>query len=115
MIVLEKSREIGVLASLGLSRRRIRRLFVLLGLAIGGIGVSLGSILALLLGGLQQRYALIRLPQEVYFINKAPIAFALGDFIWVALIALLLCGLAAYIPARIASRISPVAVIRWMH
>ncbi len=113
MVVLEKSKEIGVLSSLGLSRRRVKRLFMLLGFWIGLIGTLLGEGMAFLLGSLQQRYAFIRLPQDIYFISSAPVLFRWEDFLLVMVVSLVLCTLAGYIPARVAARVEPVRVIRW--
>lgn len=113
MIILEKTREIGVLASMGASGRSLRRLFLWLGLLIGAVGTSLGLVLALSLALLQQRYHIIPLPEEAYYMDAAPIALNPLDFVIVAILSLTLCALAAYIPARVASRIEPLRVIRF--
>lgn len=113
MIILEKTREIGVMASMGASRKKIQRLFLWLGLFIGAAGTTLGLSIALILALLQQRYAIIPLPEEAYYMNTAPIALNPLDFVLVGVISLILCALAAYIPARFASRIEPLKVIRF--
>ena len=113
MIILEKSREVGVLASMGASRKTLRRLFLWLGLLIGTVGTALGLGLALGLALLQQRYALIPLPEDAYYMSSAPIELNPLDFVVVTVVALLLCTLSAYIPARFASRIEPLKVIRF--
>ncbi len=113
MMILEKTREIGVLQSLGASARTLRRLFLALGLVIGGVGTALGAGLALTLGLLQQRYGLIPLPAEAYFMTRAPVALDPLDFLLVAVVTLALCALAAYVPARVAARIEPVRAIRF--
>ena len=113
MIVMEKTREIGVMASMGASRQVLRRLFLWLGLFIGAAGTSLGLSFAFILAMLQQRYAIIPLPAEAYYMDTAPIALNPLDFALVGAIALILCVLSAYIPARFASRIEPLKVIRF--
>jgi len=113
MIILEKTREIGVMASMGASRHVLRRLFLWLGLLIGTVGTGLGLGIALVLALLQQRYDLIPLPEEAYYMDTAPIELNPVDFVLVGSIALLLCVLSAYIPARFASRIEPLKVIRF--
>lgn len=113
MIILEKTREVGVMASMGASRRLLRRLFLWLGLLIGAVGTVLGLGIAFGLAVLQQRYAIIPLPEEAYYMDTAPIALNPLDFVLVGVIALILCALAAYIPARFASRIEPLKVIRF--
>ena len=113
MIVMEKTREIGVMASMGASRQILRRLFLWLGLFIGAVGTGIGLSLAFILAMLQQRYAIIPLPEEAYYMDTAPIALDPFDFVLVGAIALILCVLSAYIPARFASRIEPLKVIRF--
>lgn len=113
MIILEKTREIGILQSLGTSQKMVKRLFLSFGLLIGAVGTVLGAGLALLLGYLQQRFALIPLPQEAYYMTTAPISLNPIDYLIVSVVTLVLCGLAAYIPARVAARIEPVRAIRF--
>jgi lipoprotein-releasing system permease protein len=113
MILLEKTNEIGVLSSMGASPKMIQRLFLWLGLFIGGIGMVAGQVLALILAVVQKRYGIIPLPEEAYYMKVAPIALRGFDFLLVGLVALLLCALAAYIPARIASRTEPIRAIRF--
>ena len=113
MLILEKTREIGVLVSLGASGAALRRMFLWLGLMIGGVGLILGEGLALALALLQMRYGIIPLPQEAYYMKTAPIALSGLDFLLVGVLALALCAAAAYLPARVASRIEPIQAIRF--
>ena len=113
MMILEKAREIGVMGSMGASAKAIRRLFLWLGLLIGLLGTGIGEGLALGLALLQQRYGIIPLPEEAYYMKTAPVALSPLDFLVVAAIALALCALSAYIPARVAARIEPARVIRF--
>ncbi|MEM8558986.1 MAG: FtsX-like permease family protein [Bacteroidota bacterium] len=113
MLLLEKSREIGILLGMGASRKRVRRLFLWLGLLIGGAGACIGALLALGLGLLQLRFGLIPLPQDAYYLDTAPIELRALDFVIVTALTLLLCVLAAYLPARAAARIEPIRTIRF--
>lgn len=113
MLILEKTREIGILKSLGTSGSTLKRLFLVLGLLIGAIGTGLGTTLALTLALLQQQFGLISLPAEAYYMTTAPIGLNPFDFILVAVVTILLCGAAAYIPARVAARVEPVTAIRF--
>jgi lipoprotein-releasing system permease protein len=113
MMILEKTREIGVLQSLGASRKTMKRLFLLLGVLIGVVGTVIGESLAVVLALLQQRFELIPLPAEAYYMTSAPVELHALDFGLVALVTLALCGLAAWIPARVAARIEPVRAIRF--
>jgi lipoprotein-releasing system permease protein len=113
MLILEKTREIGVLQSLGTSGRTLKRLFLSFGLLIGSVGTAIGSALALTLGYVQLRFEVIPLPAEAYYMTTAPIALNPVDYLIVGVLTLILCGLAAYIPARVAARIEPVRAIRF--
>jgi len=85
----------------------------MLGLLTGLVGTALGELLALSLALLQQRFGLIPLPAEAYYMRTAPIALQAVDFILVAVVTVGLCGLASLIPARIAARMHPIQVIRF--
>ncbi|SHK46387.1 ABC transporter permease [Rhodothermus profundi] len=113
MVVLEKTREIGILASMGASQQRLQRLYLILGLLTGTIGTLLGELLALGLALLQQQLGIIPLPAEAYYMRTAPVALHAVDFILVAFVTILLCGLASFVPARIAARMNPIQVIRF--
>ena len=113
MMVLEKTGEIGILQSMGATKRSVRQAFVWLGLLIGIAGIAIGEALAFTAAYAQQRYGLIPLPRETYFMDTAPILLDGFDFVLVAVIALVLCVAAAYAPARVASRIDPVRTIRF--
>ncbi len=113
MIILEKTREIGILGSMGASGKTLRRLFLWLGLLIGIAGVILGELLAIALALLQKWYQIIPLPEEAYYMKTAPVEINPVDFAVVGLCTLLLCLVAAYLPARVASGIDPIRVIRF--
>ncbi len=113
MLILEKTREIGVLKSLGTTDGALKRLFLGLGLLIGGVGTGIGTILALSAALLQQHLGLISLPAEAYYMTTAPIELNLFDFLLVGAVTIVLCGLAAYVPARVAARVEPVRTIHF--
>jgi lipoprotein-releasing system permease protein len=95
------------------SQRGLKRLFLLVGVLIGAAGAAVGSLTAFGLSVLQQRYALIPLPADAYYMTTAPIQLNMLDYLLVNGIAILLCAIAAYIPARVAARIEPVRAIRF--
>jgi lipoprotein-releasing system permease protein len=113
MLVLEKTGEIGILQSMGATRRSVRQAFVSLGFLIGALGIVIGEGLAFAAAFIQQQYGLIPLPRETYFMDTAPILLDGFDFVIVAGVALALCLAAAYAPARVASKIDPVRTIRF--
>ncbi len=113
MIVLEKTREIGILASMGASRRDIQQLYLRVGFFVGGLGTITGLVLAWGLATIQSHYGIIGLPAEAYYMDTAPVSLHPTDFVLVAVVSLALCLLASYFPARIASRISPLRILRF--
>jgi lipoprotein-releasing system permease protein len=112
MVVLEKRRDIGVLRSLGARRGTILQVFLAEGLLIGGLGTGLGVLLGSALIAVLQRYPFVRLPGDVYFIERLPVRPEAGDFAFVILSAVVLCLGAALYPAWRASLLDPVEAIR---
>ena len=113
MMILEKTGDLAILRSMGATARQVRRLFVGLGLAIGLLGCAIGAALAVGLAAAQTRWALIRLPAEAYFLDRAPVELRATDIGIVVAVALILCLVAAYVPARVAARLDPVRVLRF--
>src|SRR5262249_31574590 len=112
MVVLEKRRDIGVLKSLGAPRAAVLQVFLCEGVLIGGLGTGIGTGLGALLIALLRTYPFVRLPGDVYFIERLPVRPEAGDFAAVILAALTLCLAAALYPASPASLLHPVAPLR---
>jgi lipoprotein-releasing system permease protein len=112
MVVADKTREIGILKSMGLTRASVLRIFVLQGLAIGLIGTALGTVGGLLLVTLLDRYQFITLPGDVYFIDRLPVALDPFDVVWIIGASIVIAFVATIYPARQASRLMPVEAIR---
>lgn len=112
MVVIEKRRDIGVLKSLGASRALVLQVYLCEGLLIGALGTTLGTVLGGALIAVLRRYPFVRLPGDVYFIERLPVRPEAGDFAAVILAALTLCLAAALYPAWRASRLDPVEAIR---
>ncbi|GJM44848.1 MAG: ABC transporter permease [Gemmatimonadota bacterium] len=112
MIVLEKTREIGVLMSLGADRHGIRSVFLLEGMAIGGFGTAVGCLTGWLACLGLDRYRL-PLPGDIYFIETLPVDLWWGDLVLVSSLALVICVLSALYPSWRASRLVPVEAIRY--
>src|SRR5690606_38372205 len=75
MVVADKTREIGILKSMGLRSRQVQKVFMLQGLLIGIVGSTLGGAGGLLVTWALDHYQFIEIPVEVYFIDHLPIAF----------------------------------------
>lgn len=113
MIVMEKTREIGILKSMGATSKSIKKIFLLQGISVGMIGTVLGSFLGYGIGFLQLKYKLISLPADVYIISSMPIKLQLFDFLAISSAAIILCLLASIYPAHKASKLFPVDAIRY--
>jgi lipoprotein-releasing system permease protein len=112
MVVMEKRRDIGVLRALGARRGTVLQVFLAEGLLIGGLGTGLGVLLGSALIAVLKRYPFVRLPGDVYFIERLPVRPEAGDFAFVILAAVVLCLAAALYPAWRASLLDPVEAIR---
>jgi lipoprotein-releasing system permease protein len=113
MIVLEKKRDIGVLMTLGMAAGAIRKIFIYQGITIGGFGAVSGCLLGYVLCYLQEKFKIISLPEEYYFISALPIKMQAFDFISVAIAAFVLSFLATIYPATSAAGLNPVEAIRY--
>ena len=114
MVVLEKSREIGTVLAMGASRRAVRRLFVLLGLLVGTTGAVLGRRAGRRARARCRRAStLSRSPPTPTFSTRRRSRSAPSTSSGPSLAAIALCTLAAYLPARAASRIEPIRTIRF--
>jgi len=112
MLILEKRPSVGVLRTLGSTEGNIRSLFMQLGLFIGLSGTLLGNILGLGISWAANRYHLIPLPPDMYVIGYLPFVLDVEDIVGVNVVAVLLSVIATWYPARVASRLDPIAAIK---
>jgi lipoprotein-releasing system permease protein len=113
MMVVEKTRDIAVLMSMGATRRNIRRVFIAQGVIIGTIGTASGVFLGNLIAIVCDRYQLIRLAEEVWSIDHVPFDPSWTDSAVVAAAAILVSYLATLYPSRSASSLEPVESLRY--
>ncbi len=113
MVVMEKTREIGILKSMGASSSSIMKIFLYEGLLVGVIGTVLGCIIGYGAGFLQLHYHVISLPPDVYLINSLPIVMEWKDFVAISSMSVLLSLLASFYPSYRASKLTPVEAIRY--
>ncbi len=111
LTVAEKTEEIAILRAMGASQRQILQVFMLEGLLLGGTGTLLGALLGL---GISSYFQLkpFPLPGDLYFITQLPVDVQLFDFVWVCAVSIATSTLAALIPARRASGLNPVEILR---
>lgn len=113
MIVLTKYKDIAVLMSMGARRRQIRRIFVTQGAMIGIIGIAIGLVIGYAFCYFAGHYRWIPLDESVYALSYVPFAPRPLDGIWITAVALGVSLLATVYPARNATRITPVEVLRY--
>ncbi len=113
MMVLERTRDIGILKTMGAGDKSIRRIFLLEGLFVALVGLIIGISVSLLFAWLQSTYHIIPLSEENYYMAYAPVEPHLLDFLLVTGVTFVLCALASWLPARIASKTDPLKVISY--
>jgi lipoprotein-releasing system permease protein len=111
MMVLERTRDIGILKTIGSKSKIIRRIFLMEGMLVAAVGLAIGIMMSLLFYFLQINFQIIPLSQENYFMKYAPVEPHLLDFFLVTAVTFFLSALASWFPARVASNTDPVKVI----
>lgn len=113
MLVMEKTRDIAILMSMGATKKAIRRIFMLQGLIIGLVGTAAGFGLGLGICELLKRYQFIKLPPGVYSLDYLPVLLQGSDLALIAIGSVVLCFLATLYPAGQAANLQPVEALRY--
>ena len=113
LMVMEKVRDIGVLAAMGATGAGIRRIFILQGLCIAVLGTALGAALGVALAWVLDRYRLVTLPVDVYFIPYVPFQVRALDVLTVVVLTIGVSFLATLYPSWRASRLDPSEALRY--
>jgi lipoprotein-releasing system permease protein len=113
LLVMEKSRDIAILKTMGTSAASIRRIFMMQGLIIGLVGTAAGTIGGCLIIFVLDRYKLIHVPIDVYQISYVPFTLLPLDLAAVIGAAILVCFVATIYPSRQAAKLDPAQALRY--
>ena len=113
LLVMEKSRDIAILKTMGTSSKRVMTIFMMQGLVIGVVGTIVGATCGVALCWVLDRYKLIQIPMDVYQIAYVPFVIQPLDFTVVVVSAIAICFVATIYPSRQASRLDPVQALRY--
>ncbi len=113
LMIMEKNKDIAILISMGATKNRITKIFVFQGLIIGIIGTTIGSIIGLSICYFFDKYKIIHLPADVYFISYLPFKIHLLDFLLVIVVALTITFLSTIYPSKKAAEFSPAETLRY--
>ena len=113
MLVMEKTRDIAILRTMGASSKSIMSIFIFQGLFVGFIGTFLGLVSGSFLCHLLARYKFIKLPPDVYYISTLPVRMEWLDIVSIAVAAITISFIATIYPSWQASRLNPVEALRY--
>ena len=113
LLVMEKTRDIAILKTMGASRKSIMLIFLLQGSIIGVLGTIVGALSGAVLAGILDRYRLISIPSDVYQVSYLPFKVLPADLLTVIGGAVLVCFFATLYPSRQAARLDPAQALRY--
>lgn len=113
LLVMEKTRDIAILKTMGASRRSIMLVFLLQGTIIGVIGTVLGAAAGTAIAALADRYQLIKIPSDVYQVSYLPFKVLPEDLVSVIIGAVVVCFIATLYPSRQAAKLDPAQALRY--
>lgn len=113
MYILEKTKAIGILKSMGAKRSTVRRIFMIQGITLAVVGIALGNILAYGLCWIQVKYKIFTIPSEIYLMSTVPVSLNIEHHLIVSIITFILCFFTTYLTSQSATRINPVSAIRF--
>ncbi len=113
LLVMDKSRDIAILKTMGASARSVTIVFMMQGLMIGLVGTGAGGLGGYVLSFVLDRYKLISIPGDVYQVSHLPFTVVPLDFTLVVVVAVLICFIATIYPSRQAAKLDPAAALRY--
>lgn len=113
ILVLERTRMVGVLKALGSPSSNIQRIFLFHGAIITTMGILLGNVAGIFICWLQQKYGFIKLPEEMYYISTAAVDLEWWHIVAVDVGTFIICFAALLIPTLVVHKIQPVKAIQF--
>ncbi len=113
LMVMEKTRDIGILMALGAASQNIRKIFFLQGAMIGVIGTAAGVVLGLSWCWLANAFQLIKIPEDIYQIPSVPFHIQPLDLFLIIGISLLITFLSTLFPSHRASKVDPITALKY--
>ena len=113
MIVVDKTRQIGLMSALGMPIKKIRQMFLIKGLVIGFFGALFGIFFALFLALLQNRFKIIKVPEDVYFMNSVPVDVSMVQIIIIFFIVIFVTATVSLWPSNRSTKISPSNALKY--
>jgi lipoprotein-releasing system permease protein len=112
LLVIRKTKDIGILLSYGATPRIIKRIFFIQGSVIGIIGTTLGVIIGLVFCSLANRFELIKIPAEIYQMSYVPFNVGFFDLLAVVFVSLLISFTATLIPSKRAASVNVIEALK---
>ena len=113
IMIVEKTKQIGILKILGMSSKDVSKIFISIGVMLTAKAAMTGALLAFLLSFLQQEYSIIGLDSSIYYLDKVPITINPIHYIIVVSNAILISLIVVSIPAIISSKFNPLRILRF--
>jgi len=114
LISMQKTKEIGILLSMGASKKSIQHIIIMLGIRRAGIGAFLGFFIGYIIINVQSQFSIIPLPTEVYFLDSLPMILYFNDIILVLLISFSFIFIASFISGKKLSQIDVKEALQWV-